>query len=98
MVHLILFFLFHYGLLLDIEYSFLCYIVGPCLSILLKNIFDVDLFYVFVEFVALLFLAYVLVFGCEENGILAPWAEFKPMLPAVEGTVLTTGLPYLFYI
>ena len=58
MVHLILFFLFHYGLLLDTEYSFLCYIVGPCLSILLKNIFDVDLFYVFVEFVALLFLSY----------------------------------------
>ena len=67
MVHLILFFLFHYDLLLDIEYSFLCYIVGPCLFFLVWTIF-----YVFIEFVAILFLSYVLVFGGEECEILNP--------------------------
>ena len=32
-------------------------------------------------------------FGCEAHGILAPWPEFTPTCPALEGKVLTTGLP-----
>ena len=31
--------------------------------------------------------------GCEAHGILAPWPEFTPTCPALEGKVLTTGLP-----
>lgn len=36
-------------------------------------------------------------FGCEAYGILASWARIKPMLPALEGELLTTGLlsPFL---
>ena len=32
-------------------------------------------------------------FGCEACGILAPWPGIKPAPPALEGRVLTTGLP-----
>ena len=32
-------------------------------------------------------------FGQEACGILAPWPGFKPAPPALEGKVLTTGLP-----
>ena len=52
---------------------------------------------VFVEFVAILLSFYVLMvclfffFGSEERGILASGVELAP--PALEGKVLTTGLP-----
>ena len=49
-------------------------------------------FKVFIEFVTILLLFYVLVFGCEACGILAPWSGIKPVPPALEGEVLTTGL------
>ena len=32
-------------------------------------------------------------FGQEICGILAPWPEIEPAHPALEGEVLTTGLP-----
>ena len=32
-------------------------------------------------------------FGLEACGILAPWPGIKPAAPALEGKVLTTGLP-----
>ena len=32
-------------------------------------------------------------FGREACGILAPWPGIKPAFPALEGEVLTTGLP-----
>ena len=32
-------------------------------------------------------------FGHEACGILAPWAGHEPTPPALEGEVLTTGLP-----
>ena len=35
---IILFFVFHYGLLQDIKYSSSCYTVGPCLSILYRTV------------------------------------------------------------
>ena len=33
------------------------------------------------------------VFGCEACRILGPWFGIKPTLPALEGKVLTIGLP-----
>jgi len=33
------------------------------------------------------------VFGHEACGVLAPWPEIEPTLPALEGEVLTTGPP-----
>ena len=32
-------------------------------------------------------------FGCEACGILAPWPGIEPTPSALEGKVLTTGLP-----
>ena len=32
-------------------------------------------------------------FGPKAGGILAPWPGIKPVPPALEGEVLTTGLP-----
>ena len=32
-------------------------------------------------------------FGCEARGILAPWPGIKPTPAALEGEVLTTGVP-----
>ena len=51
------------------------------------------IFKVFIEFVTILLLFYVLVFGCEACGILAPQPGIKPAPRALEGEVLTTGLP-----
>ena len=47
---------------------------------------------VFTEFVTILLL-YVLVFGHETCGILATRPGIEPAPPALEGEVLTTGLP-----
>ena len=52
------------------------------------------IFKVFIEFVTILLLFYVLVFfGRKACGILAPRPGIEPVLPALEGKVLTTGLP-----
>ena len=51
------------------------------------------IFKVFIEFVIILLLFYVLDFGHEACGILAPWPGIEPALPALEGEVLTTGPP-----
>ena len=32
-------------------------------------------------------------FGHEASGILAPWPGIEPIPPALEGEILTTGLP-----
>ena len=49
---------------------------------------------VFIEFVTILFLFYVLGFGCcQACGILALQAGIKPIPPPLEGEVLTTGQP-----
>ena len=52
-------------------------------------------FKVFTEFVTTktLLLFYVLVFGHEACGILAPQPGTEPTTPALEGKVLTTGPP-----
>ena len=52
-------------------------------------------FKVFIEFVTILLLFYVLIFwhGCEACEILAPRPGIEPATPALEGEVLTTGLP-----
>ena len=50
-------------------------------------------FKVFIEFVTLLLLFYVLAFGCEACGILAPRPGIEPAPPALEGEVPTTGPP-----
>ena len=51
------------------------------------------IFKVFIEFVTVLLLFYVLVFGREAYGILVPWPGIEPAPRALEGEVLTTGLP-----
>ena len=54
------------------------------------------IFKVFIEFVTILLLGFFFMFwffGCEARGILAPRAGIKPAPPALEGEVLTTGLP-----
>ena len=49
---------------------------------------------VFIEFVILLLLLFMFWFlGQEACGILPPWLEIKPIPPALEGKVLTTGPP-----
>ena len=45
------------------------------------------------EFVTKLLLFYVLVLGPKAYGVLAPHPRIKLALPALEGEVLTTGLP-----
>ena len=52
------------------------------------------IFKVFIKFVAalLLFDAFFFFFGLEACGILIPWSEIQPTLPALEAEVLTTGL------
>ena len=49
------------------------------------------IFKVFIEFVTML--VYVLVFGHEACKILALRPGIEPLSPALEGKVLTTGLP-----
>ena len=51
------------------------------------------IFKVFIEFVTIFLLFYVLVFGCETCGILAPQPGIELTPPALEGKVLTTGPP-----
>ena len=65
-----------------LQYSFFFYIF------LMWTIFKV-----FIEFVSILFLFNVLVFGCKVYGILAPWPGIEPAPLALEGEVLTTGPP-----
>ena len=48
---------------------------------------------VFIEFVTILLLFYILVFGHETCGILAPQPGIKLAPSALEGEVLTTGPP-----
>ena len=50
---------------------------------------------VFIEFVTILLLFYILgfSFGCEACGILVPVLGVEPILPELEGKVLTTGPP-----
>ena len=51
-------------------------------------------FKVFIEFVTILLLFYGFWFlGPKAYGILAPQPGIKPTPPALEGKVLTTGLP-----
>ena len=62
------------------------------------------IFKVFIEFVTILLLCYVFgFFWPEACGILAPRPGIEPAPPALEGEVLTTGLPgkslsHLFYL
>ena len=51
------------------------------------------LFKVFIEFVPILLLFMVWFFGQETHAILAPQPRIEPTPPALEGKVLTTGLP-----
>ena len=52
------------------------------------------IFKVFIEFVILLLLLFMFWFlGQEACGIFALWPEIKPISPAMEGKVLTTGPP-----
>ena len=51
------------------------------------------IFKVFIEFVTILLLFYVLVYGPEACGILTPQPGIELSLPALEGRVLTTGPP-----
>ena len=47
----------------------------------------------FIEFITILLLFYVLDFGSQACGILAPPAGMEPAPPALERKVLTTGPP-----
>ena len=51
------------------------------------------IFKAFIEFVTISFLFYVWVFGHKACGTLSPWPGVKPAHPALEGGVLTTGVP-----
>ena len=51
------------------------------------------IFKVFIEFVTILLLFYVLVYGPQACGILTPQPGIELSLPALEGRVLTTGPP-----
>ena len=65
-----------------------------CLSFLKKDLFDVDHF--LKSLLNLLQYCFSLIFvflGCEAFMILTPLSGIKPTLPALEGKVLTTGLP-----
>ena len=64
--------------------------------VFLKDIFDVDHFLVFIEFVTVLLLFYVCFFvffflGQKVCEILVSGTE--PAAPALQGEILTTGLP-----
>ena len=49
------------------------------------------IFKVFIEFVMIFILFYVLVFGLEACGIIAPQPGVEPTSYALEGEILTTG-------
>ena len=59
-----------------------------------KIFFMWTIFKVFIEFVTVLF--YVLVFGHEARGILAPRPGIESVPPALEGEVSTIGIPGKF--
>ena len=53
-----------------------------------------DMFWSLIEFITILLLFYFYVFfGHDACGILTPRAGIKPILPALEEEVLTTGPP-----
>ena len=54
------------------------------------------IFKIFIEFVTILLSFFVLVFGLEACGILAPRPGIAPLPSALEGEVLTTGPPEKF--
>ena len=66
-------------------------IVG--LLVLFLDFFMWTIFKVFIEFATILLLFFILFFGCEACGILAPQPGMEPAPPALEGKVLTTGPP-----
>ena len=47
----------------------------------------------FIEFVTILIVFYVLIFGHKTCGILIPWPGIESSLHALGGEVLTTGPP-----
>ena len=49
------------------------------------------IFKVFIEFFTTSALAFFFFFGCEICGVLAPQPGIKPVPPALQGEVLTTG-------
>ena len=51
------------------------------------------IFKVLTEFLTTLFLFYIWFFGHEACGILVPWPGIKLAHPALEGEIVTTGLP-----
>ena len=58
-----------------------------------KNFYTWTVFKLFIEFVTILLLFYVWCFGPDACGVLAPWPGIEPSPPALQGKVLTTGLP-----
>ena len=56
-------------------------------------LFLFNLFKDFIEFVTIFLLFYALFFGHKGCTILAPWPRIEPTASALEGEVLTTGLP-----
>ena len=58
-----------------------------------KKFFKCGPFFVFAEFATTFFLFYILIFDLEACGILALQPGIKPIPLALEGEVLTTGLP-----
>ena len=67
----------------------------------LKKIFfySDQFFQVFIEFVMILFLFYVLVFGCQAWGILPPQPGIEPAPPPLEGSLnywITRKIPKLY--
>ena len=59
------------------------------------------IFKVFIKLITILLLCYFWFFGHEACGFLAPQPGLKPTSPALEGKVLTNGLPrksqYLYF-
>ena len=51
------------------------------------------IFKVFIEFVSILLLFHIFIFGCKACGILAPGQGIEPISPTLEGGFLTTGPP-----
>ena len=71
-----------------------------CTGLFLKLFFFLmwTIFKVLIEFVTILLLFYILVLGHKVCGIFAPWAGIKPTPLALEGKVMTTGLPGKSYV
>ena len=76
-------------LLIETSFFLFVFLILKILFFLMWTIFKV-----FIEFVIISFLFYVLFFlALEACRILAAWPEFEPTLSALEGEVVTTGLP-----